>query len=106
MHVNRMVIVSVAGITGVTVLRIMGQNMAALKTGAPFQPFTPTLVGGFSVLLLCAIADLFGGAASQLVGGLAFVALFYVVLTQFPWFLFFPQLPPALAGSGGGGVKK
>jgi hypothetical protein len=49
------------------------------------KPITPVIIGSFILLFVLAIADMFGGQLSQLSGGIAMVAVVYVLLHEFPW---------------------
>lgn len=104
MHVNRQIIVTVVGITGITVGRILwlnGAKLAALagtgQTPPPgvMQPVTPVLIGGYVLMLVLSLADLAGGQISVVVGGIAMLALFTAVLTGIPWALLLPGGKPA-----------
>ncbi len=56
--------------------------VTALTTG---KPLTPVILGAYVFILVLSIADAFGGDIAQLAGGLAMVAMLYVILNQFPW---------------------
>jgi hypothetical protein len=49
------------------------------------KPITHVVIGSYLLLLILAIADSFGGALSSLSGGIAMIAMLYVLLTEFPW---------------------
>ena len=49
------------------------------------KPLTPVLLGSYILLLVLAIADMFGGAFSDIAGAIAMLAMVYVLLTEFPW---------------------
>lgn len=56
--------------------------VTALSTG---KPLTPVILGSYVLILVLSIADAFGGDIAQLAGGLAMVAMLYVLINQFPW---------------------
>lgn len=72
---NNKIIVSVLFIGGTSVVK-------ALTDG---KPLTPILLGSYILLIILAIADMFGGRVSQIAGGISMIAVIYVLLNEFPW---------------------
>lgn len=72
---NNKIIVAVLFIGGTGVIRAFTEN----------KSLTPVLLGSYILLLVLAIADMFGGKIAELSSAIATVAVIYVLLTQFPW---------------------
>jgi len=68
-----------------------------LKAWASQTPITRVIIGGYVLLLILAILDLFGGPLSRLASAIAMLAVVYVLLNQFPW----STVLAALQGGGG-----
>lgn len=49
------------------------------------QPFTPIIIGSYIFVFVLAILDMFGPPLSNISGGLAMVAVVYVLINEFPW---------------------
>lgn len=49
------------------------------------KPITPVIIGSYVFVFVLAIADMFGGGLSAISGGLAMVAVVYVLINEFPW---------------------
>lgn len=49
------------------------------------KPITPVIIGSFVFMLVLSIADAVGGPLSTVAGGLAMVAMVYVLVAEFPW---------------------
>lgn len=74
---------------------IIGTGILKAATGG--KALTPVFIGGYIFIFLLAIADAFGGVASQFSGALAMIAMLSILLTQFPW-----ATVLGLIGKGGG----
>lgn len=46
---------------------------------------TPVILGGYIFVLVLALLDMFGPPLSTIAGGLAMVAVVFVILNTFPW---------------------
>lgn len=55
------------------------------KSAVAQKPITPVVMGAYIFLLVLSIMDMFGGAMSQLAGGLAMLAAVGTLLYDFPW---------------------
>jgi len=72
---NRKIIVATFVIAGAGIMNAWMNN----------KPVTPVILGSYIFILMLSIADMFGGALSTLSGGIAMVAVTYVLLTEVPW---------------------
>jgi len=49
------------------------------------QPITRVIIGGYVLMLMLSIGDLFGGDFAKIMSAIAVLAATYVLLTEFPW---------------------
>jgi len=64
---------------------IIGSGVANAWLAKPPKAITPVVIGGFILLLLLSIMDMFGGPMSTLAGAIAILAATYIILTEVPW---------------------
>jgi hypothetical protein len=74
MNVNRSVVAST--------LVIMAVGIAHAWTATPPQGITSVVLGGYVLMLILSVVDLFGGGLSQLASGLALLALVFALLVE------------------------
>ena len=75
MEVNKKVIIAVFVVGGIGVMKAVTKQ----------EPITPVILGSYVFLLVLSVADLAGGQISNVVGGLAMVAVLTSILYDFPW---------------------
>lgn len=75
MNLNKKVIVAVMVISASGIANAWINN----------KPITRVVIGAYVLLLVLSIMDVFGGSMSTLAGGIAMVAMTYVILTEVPW---------------------
>ncbi len=72
---NRKIIITTFVIAAVGVANAWGNK----------KPITRVIMGAYIFCLILAILDVFGGPMSTLAGGIAMIALTYIVLHEIPW---------------------
>lgn len=72
MQINRHIIISVIGISAIGALKAIGQKSSV----------TVVLVGAYAFGMMLSLADLIGGTVSTIAGMIAYLALFYMIISN------------------------
>lgn len=76
----------------VAVIVVGGSGVLNSWTASPPKPITPVILGSIVLLLVLAIADALGGAASSIATAIAYVAMIYALINEFPWGILIPWM--------------